>query len=324
MIKIKPVNEIDLSIEICGIKMANPTMLASGILGGTADIIKRMAKSGAGAVITKTIGPRPREGYPGPTVIEPMENVLLNAMGLPNPGYQEFIKEYKELIYSVEIPIIVSIFGKKPKDFAEIAGAFQDAGAPMLELNISCPHPEARLGKKKLIGHDLSLTSQVIKEVKKSVNIPVMVKLSPNVTNIEQFAIEAIRAGVDAISAINTIQALEIEPYFEKPVLGNLYGGMSGNAIRPIAQRKIADIVLCMEKLEKQVPIVGVGGISSGEDIARFLLLGCSAVQIGTAVKEDIYVFKKITEQLCEFMKEKGYHRVNDLKGNALKWLKNV
>lgn len=319
--------EIDLSVEICGIKMHNPTMLASGILGGTSGILKRMAKSGVGALITKSIGPKPRGGYPGPTVCEPMENVLLNAMGLPNPGYKEFIKEYEDLISEVNIPVIVSIFGEKPEEFAEIAGAFENAGAPMLELNISCPHPEARLGKRKLIGQDLDLTYKVVETVKKIVKIPIMVKLSPNVTYIEEFAIKSIEAGADAISAINTIQALEIEPWLERPVLGNLVGGMSGNAIRPIAQRKIADIILGVDnsiksKKIKQVPIVGVGGISSGEDVAQFILLGCSAVQIGTAVKEDIYIFKKITEQLKLYMKEKGYYKIDDFKGNALKWLR--
>ena len=155
-----------------------------------------------------------------------------------------------------------------------------------------------------------------------------MVKLSPNVTYIDEFAYVAVKAGADAISAINTIQALEIEPYTQKPVLGNLVGGMSGRAILPIAQRKIADIVLRLEEekrkgnIKKVVPIVGVGGIHSGLDAVRFILLGCTAVQVGTAVKDDIFVFKKIAKEIEDYMKEMNYTSLDEFRGAALKWIK--
>ena len=153
-----------------------------------------------------------------------------------------------------------------------------------------------------------------------------MVKLSPNVAYIGEIALEAVKAGADAISAINTISAIEIEPTLERPVLGNLVGGQSGRAIQPIALRKVADIMIELNNAEKngvidKVPVVGVGGISTGEDIAKYLLLGAQCVQIGSAVKDNISIFKKCVEELKRHMEEKGYQNLNDIRGNSLKWL---
>lgn len=317
--------EIDISVNLSGIELKNPTMLASGILGGTAGSLRRVAENGAGALITKSIGVVPREGYQGPTVIEPMENVLLNAMGLPNPGYKEFINELNDA-KDINIPIIPSIFGSDEIEFVEVAKAMEKAGLKMLEVNISCPHSSSRC-RNCLIGQDLDETKKVITEIRNAVKIPIIVKLSPNVTDIAQFAEVAVKSGVDAISAINTIQALEIHPEFERPILGNLVGGQSGAAIRPIALRKVADIVLKIQALkqegqiEKEIPVIGVGGITDGLDIVRFLLAGAACVQIGTAVKDDLAVFNKSVKELKEYIIKKGYSSLDDFRGNALKWL---
>jgi len=318
-------NEIDISVNLCGIELNNPTMLASGVLGGTAGSLRRVAQNGAGALITKSIGVAPRNGYQGPTVIEPMENVLLNAMGLPNPGYKEFINELNDA-RDIDIPIIPSIFGSNGKEYVEVAKAMEKAGSKLLEVNISCPHPYSKC-RDLLIGQDLDETQNVIKEIKKAVQIPIIVKLSPNVTDIAKFAEKAIESGADAISAINTIQAIEIHPEFERPILGNLVGGQSGASIRPIALRKVADIVLKIDslkkegQLEKEIPVIGVGGVSDGLDIVRFLLIGATCVQIGTAVKDNLAVFDKSVRQLKEYMVKKNYESLNDFRGNALQWL---
>lgn len=318
-------NEIDISVNLCGTELKNPTMLASGVLGGTAGSLRRVAQNGAGALITKSIGVAPRNGYQGPTVIEPMENVLLNAMGLPNPGYKEFINELNDA-RDIDIPIIPSIFGSNEKEFVEVAKAMEKAGSKLLEVNISCPHPDSKC-RDLLIGQDLDETQNVIKEIKKAVQIPIIVKLSPNVTDIAKFAEKAIESGADAISAINTIQAIEIHPEFERPILGNLVGGQSGASVRPIALRKVADIVLKIDslkkegQLEKEIPVIGVGGVSDGLDIVRFLLIGATCVQIGTAVKDNLAVFDKSVRQLKEYMVKKNYESLNDFRGNALQWL---
>lgn len=318
-------DKVDVSVNVCGIKLKNPTMLASGVLGGTAGSLRRVSKNGAGALITKSIGVEPRNGYNGPTAIEPMENVLLNAMGLPNPGYKEFINELND-IKDIDTPIIPSIFGSNEMEFSEVAKAMEQTGSKILEVNISCPHSDSR-SRKLLIGQQLDRTEEVISHIKKAIKIPIIVKLSPNVTDITEFAEVAIRSGADAISAINTIQALEIHPEFERPVLGNLVGGQSGAAIRPIALRKVTDIVLKIREMKRngqikeEIPVIGVGGIINGFDIVRFLLIGATCVQIGTAAKNDLAVFDESVRQLKEYMTKKNYKSLDDFRGHALKWL---
>jgi dihydroorotate dehydrogenase (NAD+) catalytic subunit len=312
---------------VCGVKLKNPLILASGILGGTASILVRMATgSGAGALITKSIGLKPRTGYRGPTVIKPFPNVVLNAMGLPNPGYLEFIKIYEDL-RSINIPIIPSIFGETPEEFGTIAKAFEDAGAPLIELNVSCPHSVERYNRRRIIAQDPVLTASVVAEVKREVNTPIIVKLSPNVTDIAEIAVNAVKAGADALSGVNTFHAIEIEPYLERPVLGNIVGGQSGGAIRPMAQYKILDIILGLKRakasgiIQREVPVIGMGGVQSGEDAARFILLGCTCVGIGSAAIDNINIFNIIKDELIAYMRDMGYENIDAFRGKVLSWL---
>ena len=314
--------KIDLSCNLCGIKIKNPTVLASGILGCTSGILKRVAKSGVGALITKSVSVKERDGHRGPNLIEPMDGVILNAFGLPNPGYKAFIEELEKL-NDIKIPIIPSIFGSNPKEFVEVALAFEDFGSKILEVNISCPHSEKGYKGAPIIAQDKDKTEKIISAIKKSVSIPIIVKLSPNVTDIVEFAKISIKSGADAISAINTIEALEVDPILERPVLGNMVGGQSGPSIRCIAQRKVADIAIAMKRKEiKKVPIIGVGGIRSGEDLARFILLGAEAVEIGSSILyDDLKVFNKAINGLKNYMSDKGYDKLDDFRNNALEWL---
>jgi len=323
---------MDVSVDLCGLNLKNPLILASGILGTKGAVLKRVVENGAGAVVTKSIGIYPRAGYNNPTVLEISNEIVLNAMGLPNPGCDAFENEIK-VAKEGGVPVVVSIFGGSKEEFAQVASVMQKAGADMLELNFSCPHsPKDSLYyhlskyERLYVGQIPDMALEVVQEVKERMKkIPVMVKLSPNVTSIIEIADACIRGGADALSLVNTFKALEIEPWVEKPILGNHLGGQSGPSIRCIAQRKVADILVAMKKGDiEEKPVVGVGGIESGEDVARFLLLGCTCVQIGSAVLNHGFdIFKKCLDELQSYMEAKGYNNLDDFRGKALKWLVN-
>jgi len=326
---VKVVQEkVDLSTNLCGFKLKNPIILASGFLGSNGELLKKVAAKGVGAVVTKTVGMKERQGYKNPTVIEPMQNVILNAMGLPNPGCREFAKEIG-VAKEGGVPVIASIFGTTTKEFAKVASEMEHAGADMIEINISCPH--ATEMNYKLIGQNPRLTRKVLTAVRKATKLPLIVKLSPNVTDITEFVTVAVECNIDAICAINTIQALEIDPVLERPVLGNLLGGQSGPSIRCIALRKVADIALHLErmkekgKLSKDIPIIGVGGIRDALDVVRFMLVGATCVQVGSSILyEDMQVFPKIIRGLEAHMRAKGYTNTSEFKNKALGLLKHV
>lgn len=312
---------IDVSLDLCGLPLKNPLVLASGVLGTKGSLLRRVAENGAGAVVTKSIGINPRPGYNNPTVLKISDDIVLNAMGLPNPGCDEFVEEIKTA-KRAGIPVIASIFGGSHKEFSRVAGVMEDAGADALELNVSCPHSLPRY-KGLHLGQIPVETKRVVETVKQSVSIPVLMKLSPNVTSIIDVAEACVKGGADGLCLINTVQALEVEPTVEKPVLGNMFGGQSGPSIRCIAQRKVADVLTAIKKGDiDTVPVIGVGGIESGEDVARFILLGCQCVQIGSAVlKYGFNIFEKCLNELTQYMETKHYTRLDDFRGNCLKWL---
>jgi len=300
-----------LATEITGLKLANPTMLASGILGYTGLSLKSIIEAGAGAVVTKSMGLEPRTGYPNPTVVQ-TDCGLLNAMGLPNPGISHFKDEMKEL-KSTGVPTILSIYGYSSEEFAKVAETAAKMGADAIELNVSCPHIK-KAGAE--IGCDPLLLTEIVKEVKKRVNIPVIVKLTPNVANIGEIAKAAEEAGADAITAINTVKAMNIEIETGRPLLANKFGGLSGPAIKPIAVRCVYDVYLSVD-----VPIIGCGGISSWQDAVEFMLAGASAVQIGTAVAfKGVGVFSSVAKGIEAYLKRKGFKNVKELVGLAHKF----
>lgn len=299
-----------LEIELCGIKMKNPTMLAAGILGNTAASLNLAARSGAGAVVTKSFGLNPNKGYANPTTVEVTGGVI-NAIGLSNPGVDNFKVELEKLNKSV--PAIASLYGANPEEFSEIAARVEGL-VDALELNVSCPHAMGGCGSA--IGQDPDLTAEIVRSVKKSVKIPVFVKLTPNVTDIVEIARYAENAGADALTMINSLgPGMRIDIETGNPILKNRFGGLSGPAVKPIAVRCVFDVYDSVD-----IPIIGVGGIMDYKDVLEFLYAGASCVQIGTSIMyEGMDIFEKILNGLERFMDERGYESVNEMVGIAHK-----
>ncbi len=298
-----------LTTNVAGLKLNNPTALASGILGYTGNSLHNIAENGAGAVITKSIGITPRMGYTNPTVVQARDG-LINAMGLPNPGIYEFTEEVSYAKTILQVPLIVNVYGYTAEEYASVTKKATKAGADAVELNISCPHVK-NTGSE--IGQNPKTLIEVIKKVKIATNKPVIVKLSPNVTDIVAIAETAVKAGADALTAINTVKAMAIDTETAMPILSNIIGGLSGPAIKPIALRCVYDIY---ERVK--TPIMGCGGVTDWRDAVEFLLAGASAVQIGTAIAlKNPSVFQNINRGIEAYLKKKGYRSVKEIVGIA-------
>ena len=294
-------------MEIAGLKFRNPTMLASGFLGVSGLTLRRAVEAGAGAIVTKSSSLKPREGNPGPTIVE-LPVGLLNAIGLASPGIVLMKDEIEEAKQS-GVPVIVSVFGFSVSDYSKSARFAETYGADAVELNVSCPH----VSGVSEIGQDPKIVAKVTRTVKKAVDIPVFAKLSPNVSNIVEIGRAVERAGADAITAINTIKGMLIDIHVRLPVLSAKIGGLSGPAIKPVAVRCVYELV---EKVK--LPIIGVGGIMGWEDAVEFFLAGASAVQIGTAIlRKDLNVFSEVTEGLASYLKANGFTSISELVGLA-------
>jgi dihydroorotate dehydrogenase (NAD+) catalytic subunit len=296
-----------LTTNLAGLALGSPTMLASGILGYSAETMRLVVKGGAGAVVTKSVGLQPRMGYANPTVVQARSG-LINAMGLPNPGIDEFADEIRYAKSLIHAPLIVSVFGYTADEYATVAKKAAEAGADAVELNVSCPHVK-QTGAE--IGQNAMLLYEVVSKVKSDVRKPVFVKLSPNVTDIVDLACAAVRGGADALVAVNTLRALAIDAETMIPVLSNVKGGLSGPAVKPVALRCVYDL---REKL--QVPIIGCGGVMDWRDAVEFFLAGASAVQVGTAVAlEGTDVFENINQGVESYLRRKHYGSVKDIVG---------
>jgi dihydroorotate dehydrogenase (NAD+) catalytic subunit len=270
-------------VTVGGVVLDNHLLLAAGILGTTGSSLNRILSSGAGGVVTKSIGPHPKDGHAGPCLIV-LEDGLLNAMGLPNPS-KEFVDEIASL---QKKPVIVSIFGGNPAEFALVASWFEGRVAGF-ELNLSCPHAE---GYGAAIGTDPALVEACTRAVSVT-GIPTWVKLTPNVTDITVIGKAAERGGASAIVAINTVKAMRISTGMRRPVLGNRYGGLSGSAVFPIAIRCVYELYEACT-----IPIIGCGGVTTADNVIEMMMAGASAVEIGSAVHNDMKVFETIKADL--------------------------
>ncbi|UCF08671.1 MAG: dihydroorotate dehydrogenase [Thermoplasmata archaeon] len=301
---------VDLSTTISGLRMKNPTMLASGILGESGESLFRIAGKGAGAVVTKSIGMEPKIGHKNPSFVE-MEHGVLNAMGLPNPGIEAFSEEVSKAVAS-GIPVLGSIFGKDKGEFITLARKMEEYGVQGLELNLSCPHAK---GYGAELGHDRNIVREITEAVKNAVRIPVFPKLSPNVESIADIALAVEEAGGEGVVVINTMKAVAINAELAMPVLANAVGGLSGPAIKPIGLR-------CVYEIRKgtELPIIGVGGVITGRDAVEYFMAGASAVQIGSGIYyRGRDVFTLVCGEIEKFMEKQGYESIEEMVGIAVK-----
>ena len=296
-----------LSTSIGQIKLERPTILASGILGISLDVFNRIYRAGAGAVVTKSLSKEPWEGYPNPTIFSVNGNGWLNAVGLSNPGASYFAKMISQ---NQDVPIIVSLVGSTEDDFDFMVKQFENVKVLAYELNLSCPHV-AKVGLE--VGDDPELVKKIVKKVKSVTKVPVIAKVGLGTTHYLDTVAAACDAGIDAITAINTLRAMAIDVETERPILSNKIGGLSGTPIKPIAVRCVYEI-----SSEYKIPIIGCGGISNWKDAVEFLLAGASAVQIGSAVGDGwVDVFDEINKGILQYMEKKGFSKIEEMIGRA-------
>lgn len=300
---------VSIETELCGVSLDNPTVLTAGVLGCSPYSLRRVADSGAGAVTTKSIGLRKREGHNNPTIVE-VEGGYLNAIGLSTPGVDEGIKEIKEFKETCNTPLIASFYASKIDDFAPLAEKISSAEPNLLEVNISCPNVQSDFGVP--FACDSGSAEAVVKSVKKATSIPLLVKLSPTVPSIAIIGKAVEKAGADGLVAINAAgPGMVIDLESRAPVLANKRGGMSGPAIKPIAVRCIYDLFEAVD-----IPIVGTGGVLGGRDATEMIMAGASAVGIGTGIRYmGLDVFGLVAEELKEFMVNESFKEISELRG---------
>ncbi len=298
---------IHTDTTVAGIRLSNPMMLASGILDENGYTMLEILKKGAAAVVTKSIGTSERTGYKPPVVV-PVQGGLLNAIGLANAGINNF-KGEMEIALRGNKPVVGSIFGATADEFLQLALKMEEYGATAVELNLSCPHVA---GYGTEVGSDPQLVEDIVDTLKSRLKIPVLAKLSPNVTNIVDIANAAHRA--DALVLINTVRAMSIDIHARKAVLTNRYGGLSGPAIKNVGVRYVYEV-----RKETGKEIIGVGGIENAEDLVEYVMAGASAVQIGTALyTQGKDVFNRIERDLEKFMEAEGFNRISEMVGVAV------
>ncbi|MCL5408070.1 MAG: dihydroorotate dehydrogenase [Candidatus Thermoplasmatota archaeon] len=292
-----------ITTSVGSFSLENPVILASGILDETSGSILRSLRSGAGAVVTKSIGISERKGYSTPVISE-VGTGLLNAVGLSNPGIDNFVEEYKS--FPEKKKTIVSIFGGNVEEFVTLAGRIEEIGFDKVELNLSCPHVK---GVGSEVGQDLDMVEEIVSEIKNRTKLQVWAKLTPNVTDLIALAKASEKA--DAYTLINTLRATGVEIYSRKFVLSNTIGGYSGPGIKPVALRAVYDVYK-----ETGKSIVGVGGITTWQDAIEFFLLGARAIQIGTALLyEDYSVYSKVNQGIKKYLDDEGFSKLEDIIG---------
>jgi dihydroorotate dehydrogenase (NAD+) catalytic subunit len=299
----------DLRVDVAGIRLRNPFLLASGVWGESGDSLRGAWEAGAGGVITKSIGRDPRAGYPNPTIETFDRWGFLNAMGLPNPGIEEYPQEIATAKAAGAL-VLGSVFGGDADEFAMLSEKMAATGVAAIELNLSCPHAEG-LGSE--IGCDPALVEAITRAVVQRVRVPVIAKLTPNTHDIAALGLAAERGGAAAVSAINTVRGLSIDVGLRRPTLSHGLGGLSGSAIRPVG-------VACVWQLYRKlhIPIIGVGGIMTADDALEYLLAGARAVEVGTAVAfEGIGVFGSLVRETDRRLDELGAGRWEELIGAA-------
>lgn len=298
---------MDLSVDINGVKLANPVMTASGTFGYASEYRDLVNLNGLGGIIVKGLSLKPSTGNPSPRVVETACG-LLNAVGLENVGVKAFIRDKLPFLRSLTSPVFVNIYGKQIEEYGELASIINGLdGISGIEVNISCPNVTAG---GAAFGQDPVAAARVVERVRQCTSKHVMVKLSPNVTDIVEIAKAVEGAGADSVSLINTITGLAIDSETFKPLLANVTGGLSGPAIKPVALRMVWQVAQNVK-----IPVIGIGGITTATDALEFIIAGATAVQVGTAVLVDPDSLGKIVRGIGSFLRRKGFASLNQIRG---------
>jgi dihydroorotate dehydrogenase (NAD+) catalytic subunit len=285
-------------------------MLASGFLGISQDVFNKIYRSGAGAVVSKSISIEPFEGYRNPTLVSLEECSYINAVGLANPGAEAFSRE---IAFNKNVPIIVSLVGSSEDEFPPMIKKFDGLNILAYEINLSCPHV-AKMGME--VGDDPEMVSTIVKKIKSNTHKPIIIKVGIGGIDVVKIAQVARDAGADAITAINTIRAMAINTETLMPVLSNRIGGLSGKSIKPVSIR-------CVYEISKNlgIPVIGCGGIFTWEDAVEFMLAGASAVQLGSVIGyKGVSAFSNITRGIKRYLERKGLKNAMEIVGLAQKY----
>ncbi|MDO4459235.1 MAG: dihydroorotate dehydrogenase [Clostridia bacterium] len=301
----------DLRVNVAGIEFANPLIAASGTFGFGREYAELYPLSELGGISTKGTTLKERPGNPPPRVTETPSG-MLNAVGLQNPGVDHFIAHDLPWLRQQGTKIIANLAGSGAEEYFEMAAKLDETDIDMIELNISCPNVKA--GGVQF-GTTVAGVTEITKGVRANTKKPLMVKLSPNVTDISEMALAAEAAGADAVSLINTLTGMRIDINTGRPIIHNNTGGLSGPAVLPVAIRMVWQVAS-----KVKIPVVGLGGISTWQDVVEMMLAGATAVQIGTALFTDPYAPLKITKGLNEFLDSKGIKSVTELTGGIKPW----
>jgi dihydroorotate dehydrogenase (NAD+) catalytic subunit len=306
-IEMNVLRDPDLSVKIGKIKLKNPVMVASGTFGFGEEYKDFFDIHHLGAIIPKGISLKPMMGNPPPRIFE-TEGGIINSIGLQNPGFQDFIKKKLPYLRKIKTHLFVNVFGNTHKEYIELAKRFDEVpGISGLEMNISCPNVKQG---GIIFCSDPKMTNRLVHAVRKSTKLPLIVKLSPNVTDIALIAKSSEEGGADAVSLVNTFKAIAINIHSRKPELGNVIGGLSGPAIKPIALRMVWEVSQAIK-----IPVIGMGGIMKAEDAIEFILVGASAIQIGTANLVNPKTGIEVINGIKKYLVENKINRVQKLIG---------
>ncbi|NCE66256.1 dihydroorotate dehydrogenase [Pseudoflavonifractor sp. 524-17] len=304
--------DVNLAVNLAGVTLKNPIVVASGTFGFGREYSRFYDLGELGGICAKGLTLHPREGNPAPRIAEtPMG--ILNSVGLQNPGVDAFIREELPFLRQFDVKVIANISGNTPEEYGVMCEMLADAGVDLIEVNISCPNVKAG---GLAYGTRPELAAEVTETAKAHAgNVPVMVKLSPNVTDIAQIAKAAEAAGADVLSLINTLRGMRIDTKTRRPVLKMNTGGLSGPAVLPVAVRMVWEVAQAV-----RVPILGMGGVSKGEDAAQLMLAGASAVAVGTACFADPFAPLKVRDELAALAAEQKLSAISQLTGEVKPW----
>lgn len=288
----------DLAVQLGPLRLKNPVMSASGTFGYGEEYSSFFDLSRLGAIVVKGISLKPRAGNPPPRLVETSAG-MINAIGLENVGAERFLSVKLPFLHNLGVPVIVNIFGNTIEEYGELAARLDGApGIAALEINVSCPNVKQG---GMVFGADPAMTSRVVEAVRGATGLPVITKLTPNVTSISEIAKAAQDAGSDIISCINTVAAMSVDIFSRRPRLANVLGGLSGPAVKPIALRCVYEVTRAV-----QCPVIGIGGITNATDALEFLLIGAGAVQVGTANFINPVAAVEIIDGIERFLKVEG------------------